>query len=392
MVGVGTVLADDPGADLPACPATGRPAGARRGRQPSAHPAHARRWSRRRARRRPGSLIREGADRERRRAFADLGVRLIEVAGRRNRRRSRRGAGCARRAGITRVLVEGGASSPPSLLRADLVDRIAWFHAPAVMGGGRLAGRAGVRRRSASAPCRASSAWPSRPVGDDMLTEFAQRAGPLNVHRHRHRARHRPGDQPLGERHGHAARDRRLAGFLAAGHGARRDRRLDRLLRLLPDRGRARRRTGSPSTPRPRPCRKTTLGRWQAAAAVNLERSLRVGDELGGHIVSGHVDGVGEVALGHTGKRLDRAGASACPAGSPASSPPKGSVAVDGVSLTVNEVDGRHLRREHHPAYRRGHHASARLRPGDRGEYRDRHAGALRRPAGGIRDDAAESH
>ncbi|MCU0986005.1 MAG: riboflavin synthase [Acetobacteraceae bacterium] len=83
---------------------------------------------------------------------------------------------------------------------------------------------------------------------------------------------------------------------------------------------------------------KTTLGRWRAGARVNLERSLRVGDELGGHLVSGHVDGVGVAA-------------SAVPEGGsvrwrfrppPALMPfiaAKGSVAVDGVSLTVNDVD-----------------------------------------------------
>lgn len=83
---------------------------------------------------------------------------------------------------------------------------------------------------------------------------------------------------------------------------------------------------------------KTTLGRWRAGTRVNLERSLRVGDELGGHLVSGHVDGVGVAA-------------SATPEGGsvrwrfrppPALLPfiaAKGSVAVDGVSLTVNDVD-----------------------------------------------------
>ncbi len=83
---------------------------------------------------------------------------------------------------------------------------------------------------------------------------------------------------------------------------------------------------------------KTTLGRWRAGTRVNLERSLRVGDELGGHLVSGHVDGVGVAA-------------SATPEGGsvrwrfrppPALMPfiaAKGSVAVDGVSLTVNDVD-----------------------------------------------------
>lgn len=83
---------------------------------------------------------------------------------------------------------------------------------------------------------------------------------------------------------------------------------------------------------------KTTLGRWAVDTKVNLERSLKVGDELGGHIVSGHVDGVAEVlSLREDGgsKRFtirppkDLAKFVAA----------KGSVALDGVSLTVNEVD-----------------------------------------------------
>jgi riboflavin synthase len=84
---------------------------------------------------------------------------------------------------------------------------------------------------------------------------------------------------------------------------------------------------------------KTTLGGWVVGSRVNLERPLRVGDELGGHIVSGHVDGVGEVleTLAENGStrfsfRVPRALARFIA--------PKGSVAVDGVSLTVNEVAG----------------------------------------------------
>ena len=84
---------------------------------------------------------------------------------------------------------------------------------------------------------------------------------------------------------------------------------------------------------------KTTLGRWQVGTAVNLERPLRVGDELGGHIVAGHVDGVGEVVAsvpdhGSTRWRF------AVPEALARYIAPKGSVAVEGVSLTVNEVDG----------------------------------------------------
>lgn len=84
---------------------------------------------------------------------------------------------------------------------------------------------------------------------------------------------------------------------------------------------------------------RTTLGSWQDGSTINLERSLKVGDELGGHIVSGHVDGVGEVvATRNEGDslRIDfRAPASL--AGFIAE---KGSITIDGASLTVNGVDG----------------------------------------------------
>jgi riboflavin synthase len=81
----------------------------------------------------------------------------------------------------------------------------------------------------------------------------------------------------------------------------------------------------------------TTLGEWRVGRKVNLERSLRVGDELGGHIVSGHVDDVGEVvaaqAEGQSLRCLVEVGPSVIPYVAP-----KGAVTVDGVSLTVNEV------------------------------------------------------
>lgn len=83
---------------------------------------------------------------------------------------------------------------------------------------------------------------------------------------------------------------------------------------------------------------RTTLGSWQAGTRINLERSLKVGDELGGHWVTGHVDGVGTIsALASEGDSLR---VSITP---PADLLPfiaeKGSVTVDGVSLTVNSVD-----------------------------------------------------
>jgi riboflavin synthase len=84
---------------------------------------------------------------------------------------------------------------------------------------------------------------------------------------------------------------------------------------------------------------RTTLGDWSEGRAINLERPLKVGDELGGHIVSGHVDGVAEI----TGLRPE--GDSLrftfhAPGDLARFIAPKGSVALDGTSLTVNEVDG----------------------------------------------------
>jgi riboflavin synthase len=84
---------------------------------------------------------------------------------------------------------------------------------------------------------------------------------------------------------------------------------------------------------------KTTLGDWAEGRRVNLERAARVGDELGGHIVSGHVDGVGEVlsVKPEGGSRRVRFRA---PAPLHRYIAPKGSITVEGVSLTVNEVEG----------------------------------------------------
>ena len=84
---------------------------------------------------------------------------------------------------------------------------------------------------------------------------------------------------------------------------------------------------------------KSVLGDWAAGRRVNLERSLRVGDELGGHIVSGHVDGVGVVVAATPEGDSLRVEIEAPAALAPFIAP-KGSIAVDGASLTVNEVAG----------------------------------------------------
>jgi riboflavin synthase len=83
----------------------------------------------------------------------------------------------------------------------------------------------------------------------------------------------------------------------------------------------------------------TTMGGWKAGRRINLERALKVGDELGGHIVSGHVDGVARVVEIRPENQSVRMVFEA-PAHLAKFVAAKGSVALDGVSLTVNEVKG----------------------------------------------------
>lgn len=84
---------------------------------------------------------------------------------------------------------------------------------------------------------------------------------------------------------------------------------------------------------------KTTMADWQVGHPVNLERALKLGDELGGHLVSGHVDGVGRIqSIRPDGGSLRIV--IEAPAAMARQVAPKGSIAVDGISLTVNEVEG----------------------------------------------------
>jgi len=84
---------------------------------------------------------------------------------------------------------------------------------------------------------------------------------------------------------------------------------------------------------------RTTVGRWRRGSKVNLERPLRLGDELGGHLVAGHVDGLANVVAREDLTDMARFVLRAPPALSRFIAP-KGSVALDGVSLTVNTVEG----------------------------------------------------
>src|SRR6201994_4042974 len=83
----------------------------------------------------------------------------------------------------------------------------------------------------------------------------------------------------------------------------------------------------------------TTIGEWDEGTLVNLEKSLRVGDELGGHLVSGHVDGIARIVERRPEAESVRFFFEA-PDGLGRFIAPKGSIALDGVSLTVNEVSG----------------------------------------------------
>lgn len=85
---------------------------------------------------------------------------------------------------------------------------------------------------------------------------------------------------------------------------------------------------------------KTSIADWQTGQAINLEKPLRIGDELGGHIVAGHVDGAGSITalddIGDSKKLTVKLAAALMPFIAV-----KGSVTVDGVSLTINEVGAR---------------------------------------------------
>ena len=85
--------------------------------------------------------------------------------------------------------------------------------------------------------------------------------------------------------------------------------------------------------------RVTTVGRWRQGSKVNLERPLKFGDELGGHLVAGHVDGIATVYAREDMTEMARF-VLRVPANLARFIAPKGSVALDGVSLTINTVEG----------------------------------------------------
>ncbi len=108
----------------------------------------------------------------------------------------------------------------------------------------------------------------------------------------------------------------------------------------------------------------TTLGGWAPGSLINLEGSLRLGDELGGHLVSGHVDGVAEV-LSATPENGSTRWKFRLPDALAPFVAQKGSIAINGVSLTVNEVEGAVFGVNIIP-HTAAHTNFATLRPGER--------------------------
>jgi diaminohydroxyphosphoribosylaminopyrimidine deaminase / 5-amino-6-(5-phosphoribosylamino)uracil reductase len=123
-------------------------------------------------------LIRPGTDPARHDAFSNLGATLINVPGAAAGVDLVIGLQALGRAGLTRLLVEGGGQIAAALLRADLVDRIAWFHAPTIMGGDGWPGvqAFGVDKLDLMPRFRRHCEFP---IGDDMFTEYT-RQGPCS--------------------------------------------------------------------------------------------------------------------------------------------------------------------------------------------------------------------
>jgi diaminohydroxyphosphoribosylaminopyrimidine deaminase/5-amino-6-(5-phosphoribosylamino)uracil reductase len=119
-------------------------------------------------------LIRQGTNRDRRHAFTDIGARVIEVPGAAAGLDMAAALRALGDAGLNRVLVEGGAQLAASLVRANLVDRLAWFHAPAVMGGDAWPAVQAFGIEHLGAMPRFARVG-GIVLGDDMMSEFARK-------------------------------------------------------------------------------------------------------------------------------------------------------------------------------------------------------------------------
>jgi diaminohydroxyphosphoribosylaminopyrimidine deaminase/5-amino-6-(5-phosphoribosylamino)uracil reductase len=120
-------------------------------------------------------LVRDGVDPVRREAFVDLGAKVIDVDSGAVGIDLTDAMSALAREGLTRVLVEGGGQVAASFIRADFVDRIAWFHAPAIIGGDGWPGVQGFGIEKLAMMPRFVRHGVT-PLGDDVLTEFKRPA------------------------------------------------------------------------------------------------------------------------------------------------------------------------------------------------------------------------
>jgi diaminohydroxyphosphoribosylaminopyrimidine deaminase/5-amino-6-(5-phosphoribosylamino)uracil reductase len=172
MVGVGTVLADDPDLTCRIQGYTRRPTVRLVADSHLRTPLTARIVAT--ANEAPTWLLhRDGADPSRLEAFAAAGVRCIAIQGAESGIDPALALQALGEAGLTAILVEGGAQLAASLLRRDLVDRIAWFHAPAVLGGDAIPGVQALGTADMESLQRFRRVA-VRPVGDDLLSDYSK--------------------------------------------------------------------------------------------------------------------------------------------------------------------------------------------------------------------------
>ena len=234
--------------------------------------------------------------------------------------------------GITRLMVEGGPTLAAALLAADLVDEAVLFHSPKIVGADGIEALDGLPLAALTRPAqqrderagRRRPAWTSRAKVEAVFTGIVSDLGEVlevdekaeGLRRLTIACSYDPDTIDIG------------ASIACSGICLT-------VVERGPD-GQSRPRLRS--TPRRKPC--ADHRRHLAARhALNLERSLQLGDELGGHMVSGHVDGIAELIARDDLPDMARLSLRV-PAELSRFIAPKGSVALDGVSLTVNEVEG----------------------------------------------------
>ena len=198
---------------------------------------------------------------------------------------------------VNDLLVEGGSATATAFLAEDLVDRILIYRAPIIVGEGKSSlGYVGL-----DAIADAHGRWrpaDERRLGVDRLEVYERvrdaKRGPCS-----------PGSSPTSAPSSAPSRRGDLRLTIGCGYdlstvdlGA--SIACSGICLTVVDKGE----TGLRSTSRRRPCRRTAADLWREGAKLNLERSLRVGDELGGHFVTGHVDCLGKVVRGSSRRRF----------------------------------------------------------------------------------------